>query len=152
MSHSHPAVQAVRAFNRESDQIERECNELAADLKAGRITEAEFDRRAAEILVGDYVTALEAEAITNPAVEPRFNVGDRVFSHYTGKWGSIERIDHRGTDADGREYTTWYEVRADDGTVDLLDDHDGQWTLARIVPPRIATRYGYGEDPRGPRS
>ena len=84
--------------------------------------------------------------------EPQFQPGHRVFSHYTMRWGTIERIGHRGTDADGVEYTTWYDVRSDDGGRDLLDDHDGHWELARIVPPRIAKRYGYGDDPKGAQS
>jgi hypothetical protein len=90
--------------------------------------------------------------MTLPKAEPQFVVGDRVFSYYTMRWGTIERVDHAGTDEDGHQYTTWYDVRNDDGTRDLLDDHNGHWQLARIVPPRIAARYGYGKDPRAVRA
>jgi hypothetical protein len=29
-----------------------------------------------------------------------------------------------------------------------MDDAHGNWDMARIVPPHIAERYGYGSDPR----
>lgn len=88
---------------------------------------------------------------------PQFEVGDRCFSHYTMKWGTIERVGstnreryHHGTGKpeDRMDDTTWYDVRADDGSVDLLDDAHGHWEMARIVPPAIASRYGYGTDPK----
>ena len=44
--------------------------------------------------------------------------------------------------------TTWYDVRNDDGSTDLLDDAHGDWDMARLVPPHIASRYGYGSDPK----
>lgn len=76
-------------------------------------------------------------------VEPRFQPGDRVFSHYTMSSGTIRTIDHVGTDRDGRPYTTWYMVVMDDNRCELLDDHNGNWELARIVPPAVARKYGY---------
>jgi hypothetical protein len=30
----------------------------------------------------------------------------------------------------------------------MLDDAHGNWDMARMVPPRIAERYGYGADPK----
>lgn len=90
--------------------------------------------------------------------EPQFKVGDRVFSHYTMKWGTIEQIQTTDRDRyrqgtgkpeDRMDDTTWYDVRNDDDTRDLLDDAHGNWDMARIVPPHIASRYGYGDDPKG---
>lgn len=91
--------------------------------------------------------------------EAQFRIGDRVFSHYTMKWGTIERVGntdrgrfYRGTglEKDRMPDTTWYDVRADDKSIDMLDDAHGNWELARIVPPAIARRYGYGDDPNPP--
>lgn len=88
--------------------------------------------------------------------QPQFKVGDRVWSHYSYKWGTIESIDnterdryYRGTGLakDRMDDTTWYTVRNDDGSTDYLDDAHGNWEMARIVPPHIAKRYGYGDDP-----
>jgi hypothetical protein len=39
-------------------------------------------------------------------------------------------------------------VDTDEGGREPLDDAHGEWDLARIMPPSIARRYGYGEDPR----
>lgn len=86
--------------------------------------------------------------------EPQFAVGDRVFSHYTGKWGTIEAVretyrgETHGVTGSPLPDTTWYDVRADDGSRDMLDDAHGDWDMARIVPPAIAQRYGYGADPK----
>ena len=89
--------------------------------------------------------------------QPQFKVGDRVWSHYTYKWGTIEKVGntdrdryHRSTGRpeDRMDDTTWYDVRADDGSLDMLDDAHGNWDMARIVPPHIARRYGYGDDPK----
>lgn len=86
--------------------------------------------------------------------QPAFAAGDRVFSHYTMKWGTIVKIDttHRGqthgVTGDPLPDTTWYDVRNDDGTTDLLDDAHGNWDMARIVPPHIAYLAGYGVDPQ----
>jgi hypothetical protein len=35
-------------------------------------------------------------------------------------------------------------------SLELLDDGGGDWELARIIPPQIAKRYGYGSDPKLP--
>lgn len=93
--------------------------------------------------------------------EPQFQPGDRVFSHYTRNrergisgWGTIESISHTVRDAThgvtGSRLpdTTWYHVTPDEGGRELLDDAHGVWDMARIVPPHIAERYGYGKDPR----
>lgn len=86
--------------------------------------------------------------------EPQFKVGDRVFSHYTMRWGTIVSVDRtyrdqtHGVTGSKLPDTTWYDVRADDGTRHLLDDAHGNWNMARIVPPAIAERYGYGPDPQ----
>jgi hypothetical protein len=89
--------------------------------------------------------------------QPQFAVGDRCYSPgYTCKWGTIVKIDTtyrgqtHGVTGDPLPDTTWYTVRADDGSTDLLDDAHGDWNMARIVPPRIALLYGYGDDPKGP--
>jgi hypothetical protein len=88
-------------------------------------------------------------------VKTKLSVGDRVFSHYvinkaTGDngWGTIEAINHEGTNQDDEEYTTWYDVRMDHGQRELLDDAHGNWEMARLVPPHIASWYGYGVDPK----
>lgn len=85
--------------------------------------------------------------------QPAFTVGDRCFSHYTGKWATVaevrntERGQVHGVTREPLPDTTWYKVTNDDGTTDLLDDAHGDWHMARIVPPEVATRYGYGTDP-----
>lgn len=62
-----------------------------------------------------------------------FAPGDRGFSHYTMKWGTVEEV--RDTD-DG-----WFTVRNDDGTKDFLN-------ADRFNTPQVAGRYGYGADPQ----
>lgn len=85
--------------------------------------------------------------------DPQFTPGDRVFSHYTMSWGTVEAIDHtvrdrvHGVTGTPLPDTTWYDIRMDDGSRELLDDAHGDWDMARIVPPAIAKRYGYGTDP-----
>lgn len=84
---------------------------------------------------------------------PQFKEGDRVWSHYTYKWGTIERVGQtcrgqkHGVTGSALPDTTWYFVRNDDGTTDSLDDAHGDWDMARIVPPAVAVRFGYGADP-----
>jgi hypothetical protein len=86
--------------------------------------------------------------------EPQFEQGDRCFSHYTNKWGTVEEIldtrrgDVHGVTGNPLPDTTWYKVLNDDGSRDMLDDAHGDWDMARIVPPNIAERYGYGKDPK----
>jgi hypothetical protein len=83
-----------------------------------------------------------------------FDEGDRVFSHYEMKWGAIEEVGKtytgqtHGVTGSPLPDTTWYRVRMDDGSVSLLDDGHGNWNMARIVPPHIARRFGYGSDPK----
>ena len=88
---------------------------------------------------------------------PVFSPGDRVFSHYAMKWGTVVSVKEtvrdsvHGVTGSPLPDTTWYEVAMDgatNGAVELLDDAHGNWDMARIVPPAIATRYGYGTDPR----
>lgn len=88
--------------------------------------------------------------------QPQFKVGDRCFSHYTMKWGTIAKVGNTDRDRyyrstgkpeDRMDDTTWYDVRADDGSVDMLDDAHGNWEMARVVPPNIALDAGYGVDP-----
>ena len=84
-----------------------------------------------------------------------FEPGDRCFSHYVMDWGTVERVARteepgvHGVTGSPLPGSTWYDVRMDkSGRLEYLDDADGDWDLARIVPPQIATRYGYGTDPR----
>jgi rubredoxin len=86
--------------------------------------------------------------------KPAFGVGDRFFTHYDMKWGTVQRI---GRTDRGRTHgvtrnplpdTTWYDVRYDKGGTSLLDDAHGDWEQARMVPPDIAKAYGYGSDPK----
>jgi hypothetical protein len=89
--------------------------------------------------------------------EPKFKPGDRVFSHYLMKWGTV-LSEHRtvrdqvhGVTGGKLPDTTWYEVQVDGAELmrpELLDDAHGDWEMARIVPPHIAERYGYGPDPK----
>jgi hypothetical protein len=101
-----------------------------------------------------YVAAwLKADVPTRP----QFKKDDRVFSHYSMKWGTVERVQNTVRDAmhgvTGSRLpdTTWYRVRSDDGSIELLDDAHGDWEMARIVPPHIAKANGYGTDPKGER-
>jgi hypothetical protein len=70
------------------------------------------------------------------------------------QWGTILAIGEtcrgqvHGVTGTALPDTTWYTVANDNGTRDLLDDAHGVWDMARIVPPAIAKRYGYGTDPK----
>lgn len=87
-------------------------------------------------------------------ITPLFAPRDRCFSHYVGDWGTVESVDHvepagvHGVTGDPLPASTWYVVRMDSGRVERLDDASGDWELARLIPPAIASRYGYGQDPR----
>jgi hypothetical protein len=86
--------------------------------------------------------------------QPQFSPGDRFFTHYDMQWGTVESVSH--TDRDRRhgvtgepmDDTTWYRVTYDNGSTSILDDAHGNWDMARMVPPEIARRYGYGADPQ----
>lgn len=65
-----------------------------------------------------------------------FKKGDRGYSHYTCKWGTVAE-DQKGTEG----FDAWFHVRNDDDTRDLLNPE-------RFVTPEVAKRYGYGTDPR----
>lgn len=86
--------------------------------------------------------------------QPQFKPGDRVFSHYTMKWGKVysigrtDRDQKHGVTGNPLPDTTWYDVIWDDGGSDMMDDAHGDWDMARIVPPHIAKQYGYGDDPK----
>jgi hypothetical protein len=86
---------------------------------------------------------------------PLFNEGDRVFSHYVMGWGTVirqgrpEPVRHQGEATDDTD--TWHLVRWDDerkGTSLMNDGGSLGWEHARILPPRIAERNGYGTDPK----
>lgn len=85
---------------------------------------------------------------------PMFKPGDRVFSHYAMDWGTIQSVDKtdepttHGVTGSPLPGTTWYTVAMDKGRRESFDDADGNWDLARIVPPSVAKRYGYGDDPK----
>jgi len=85
--------------------------------------------------------------------EPQFKPGDRCFSHYTMKWGTVRELREtrcgqvHGVTGSPLPDTTWYDVLNDDGTSDRLDDAHGNWDMARILPPSIAAMYRYGSDP-----
>ena len=85
--------------------------------------------------------------------EPQFKEGDRFFTHYDMRWGTVERVGkterNRSTfTGNSMDDTTWYTVRYDDGGTSYLDDAHGNWDMARMIPPHIACRYGYGADPK----
>lgn len=83
----------------------------------------------------------------------QFDIGDRVFSHYVMDWGTVTRVHQtepptrHGVTGELLPASTWYSVRFDKGGNEMLDDAAGRWDLARIMPPTIAARYGYGNDP-----
>jgi hypothetical protein len=89
--------------------------------------------------------------------EPKFKPGDRFWTHYDYKWGTVLKINHTVRDAvhgvTGSKLpdTTWYDVHYDGDpegrTSSMLDDAHGNWDMARMVPPHIAKRFGYGDDP-----
>lgn len=89
-----------------------------------------------------------------PQTEPQFKPGDRFWTHYDYQWGTVVKLNHtvrgavHGVTGDPLPDTTWYEVKYDDGATSLLDDAHGNWEMARMVPPHIAQRYGYGTDPQ----
>lgn len=81
-----------------------------------------------------------------------FKAGDRVFSHYTMKWGNVVSVDRTEQVRESGVLTshtdTWYSVRWDDGTTDLMNDGGTRgWSMCRIMPPHIAERNGWGKDP-----
>lgn len=88
--------------------------------------------------------------------EPQFKPGDRFWTHYDYRWGTVIKEHHTVRDAvhgvTGSKLrdTTWYDVQydGDDRVSSMLDDAHGLWDLARMVPPHIAKRFGYGDDPR----
>ena len=92
--------------------------------------------------------------MTTTEATPQFKIGDRVFSHYCMEWGTIEGVREttppttHGVTGSPLPGTTWYMIRMDDTRREYLDDGGGDWELARIVPPQIAQRYGYGADPK----
>lgn len=85
-----------------------------------------------------------------------FNEGDRCFSHYVMDWGTVGKIDQplREILSQGEptgEYDTWYDVNFDKKGHYSMNDggtHPMGWEWGRIVPPHIAKRYGYGDDPK----
>src|SRR4051812_16397303 len=85
--------------------------------------------------------------------QPQFQPGDRFWTHYDYQWGVVVKVDttyrdqKHGVTGDPLPDTTWYEVKYDNGATSLLDDAHGNWDMARMVPPHIAKRYGYGDDP-----
>src|SRR3954468_2784588 len=87
--------------------------------------------------------------------EPQFKPGDRFWTHYDYRWGTVlavketRRGDVHGVPGSKLPDTTWYDVH-DDGdpegqTSAMLDDAHGDWDMARMIPPRIAERFGYGK-------
>jgi hypothetical protein len=87
--------------------------------------------------------------------EPAFKPADRAFSHYLMAWVTVVREHHtvrgavHGVTGSPLPDTTWYEVQPDGGGCEvMLDDAHGDWDMARMVPPQIAERYGYGSDPK----
>jgi hypothetical protein len=98
-----------------------------------------------------YVAAwLKADAPTQPQFEP----GDRFFSHYSMQWGTVVRPTEtvrgktHGVTGKPLPDTTWYLVKLDNGDDETYDDAHGNWDMARLMPPQIAERYGYGTDPK----
>lgn len=66
----------------------------------------------------------------------RFADGDRVFSHYTMKWGNVVELNNISVNSND----IWYDVRWDDGSTDLMN----QGTTAefgRIMSPELAQRF-----------
>lgn len=92
--------------------------------------------------------------MTATAATPQFKEGDRVFSHYVMKWGTIQSVDKttdpcpHGVTGDMLPGSTWYTVLMDNGRLESLDDGGGDWDLCRIMPPRIASRFGWPADPK----
>jgi hypothetical protein len=92
--------------------------------------------------------------------EPQFKEGDRFWTHYDYRWGTVlavketRRGDVHGVTGSKLPDTTWYDVHYDgdpEGRVSsMLDDAHGNWDMARMVPPHIARRFGYGDDPKKP--
>jgi hypothetical protein len=91
---------------------------------------------------------------------PQFKPGDRCFSHYTrhiaagvSGWGTIVSLHNtdrgrtHGVTGSKLDDTTWYDIISDEGEPEYLDDAHGNWDMARIIPPAVAKRFGYGEDP-----
>jgi len=93
----------------------------------------------------------------------RFAKGDRIFSHYEMKWGTIieignvEEVLRQGEPCPIKGMTdefhtdAWHTVEWDDGGTSIMNDGGTMgWDMARIIPPHIAKRYGYGDDPNPP--
>jgi hypothetical protein len=93
--------------------------------------------------------------------EPQFKEGDRFWTHYDYRWGTVLKPSRRLGAATcmasleascltppGTTCTTTAirKVRLSS----MLDDAHGNWDMARMVPPHIARRFGYGDDPKKP--
>lgn len=84
----------------------------------------------------------------------QFAIGDRVFSHYVMDWGTVTWIGSyqepcpHGVTGSMLPGSRWYDVKMDKGRVETFDDANGDWDLARCVPPSVARKYGYGDDPK----
>lgn len=101
---------------------------------------------------------LQEITVSKTQTEPQFKPGDRFWTHYDYKWGTVlklnrtERNRTHGVTGSRLDDTTWYDVHYDgdpEGRVSsMLDDAHGNWEMARMVPPHIAKRYGYGDDPK----
>lgn len=61
----------------------------------------------------------------------KWSKGDRGFTHYDMKWGTVSG------DPDDQG---WFNVKYDEGGTSYLN-------AERFVVPRLAKRFGYGEDP-----
>jgi hypothetical protein len=91
--------------------------------------------------------------MTKAQTQPKFVPGSRVFTHYDMQWGTVTGINTtyrdqtHGVTGSKLPDTTWYDVQYDNGSTSLLDDAHGNWDMARIVPPHIAKRFNYGDDP-----
>lgn len=91
-------------------------------------------------------------ATTDVPPLPRLREGDRCFSHYVMRWGTVT---HEGTPAPELRrgeptghWDTWHLVRWDDGGTDNMNDGGTRGPDAgRIMRADEAGRYGYGADP-----
>ncbi|WP_297775403.1 hypothetical protein [Mycobacterium sp.] len=143
---THRQTVSIRYAGAELTITAIQAEELVEDLRNATDSGRELSAR--------LIVALDAlrERVRH---RPLFKRGDRVFSHYTMGWGTVtvvgqpELVRHAGQETGDTD--TWHVVQWDDerqGTSLMNDGGTLGWEHARILPPRVASRNGYGTDPK----
>lgn len=75
----------------------------------------------------------------DPQMNRSWSTGERGFSHYQMEWGTVVEGQK---DPDARDgWDAWFRVRFDGGDTNLMN-------AERFMTHKLASRYGYGADPK----